>query len=128
VRTQSVPGVTMKRAWVVVILIVVVLAAAIKGRWVVARLLPIHHTGTVMRIKSFHKGFSDNNTRQQRQFAIIFEDGFDCEGFDTSLAAVEEGDVIEIRAYHDVEGFPILNPEWWECDEAQLVQIVTPRD
>jgi len=84
-----------------------------------------------MRIARFHKGgFSSTQegTRQLAQFAIIFEDGFQCEGTDTSLAAVEEGDRIQIRAYHDVKGWPIFDPEWWECDEAQLVRIAAEQD
>jgi len=114
-----------------VVLLIVVLAVGWWGRRILVRLMPIHHEGTVLRIKQFRKGYGsnrDNDTRQQNQFAIIFEDNFDCEGYDTSLAAVEPGDRIRIRAYHDVEGFPILNPEWWECDEAQLDQIVDPRN
>jgi hypothetical protein len=96
------------------------------GRGVLARFFPVDHTGTVMRIATFHKGGTqagDQRTRQIRQFALIFEDGFQCEGTDTSLAAIREGDVIEIRGYHDVKGMPVMDPEWWECDEAQLVAI-----
>lgn len=102
------------------------LVGAWAGRGVIARFLPITHTGTVMRIATFHKGGTragDQGTRQIRQFALIFEDGFQCEGTDTSLAAIREGDVIEIRGYHDVKGAPVMDPEWWECDEAQLVAI-----
>ncbi len=58
------------------------------------------------------------------QFALVFEDGFQCEATDTSFAAVREGDRIEIKGYHDVKGAPVLDPEWWECDEAQLLRIV----
>ncbi len=97
------------------------------ARGVVARFFPIKHEGTVMRVGTFHKGgFSraDQDTRQVRQFALIFDDGFQCEGTDTSFAAVKEGDHIRIRGYHDVKGAPILDPEWWECDEAQLVEIL----
>lgn len=96
------------------------------GRGVLTRFFPIHHSGTVMRIATFHKGgtrAADQGTRQIRQFALIFEDGFQCEGTDTSLAAIREGDVIEIKGYHDVKGMPVMDPEWWECDEAQLVAI-----
>ncbi len=103
-----------------------VLTGLWQTRWFMARLLPIHHTGEVMRIAQFHKGGigrTDQDTRQIRQFAIIFADGFQCEGTDTSLAAIKEGDTIEIKGYHDVKGAPVLDPEWWECDEAQLVRI-----
>lgn len=65
----------------------------------------------------------DQGTRQIRQLALIFEDGSQCEGADTSLAAIREGDVIEIRGHHDVKGVPVVDPEWRECDEAQLVSI-----
>ena len=81
-----------------------------------------------MRIGTFSKGGilrGEVDTRQIRQFALIFEDGFQCEGTDTSFAAVREGDRIRIRGYHDVKGAPVLDPEWWECDEAQLVSIET---
>ncbi len=99
------------------------------ARGVLARLFPIHHEGTVMRIATFHKGGmhqGEQGTRQIRQFAIIFDDGFQCEGSDTSFAAVKEGDRVQIRGYHDVKGAPVMDPEWWECDEAQLVEIATP--
>ena len=39
-------------------------------------------------------------------------------------ATVKAGDTVEIKAYHDVKGWPVLDPEWWECDEAQLVRLV----
>lgn len=96
------------------------------GRGVIVRFFPIRHAGEVMRIAPFHKGGIQGGaegTRQLNQFAIVFVDGFQCEGSDTSLAAVREGDTIEIKAWHDVRGAPILDPEWWECDEAQLVRI-----
>lgn len=99
------------------------------GRSVVARFFPMRHEGTVLRIGTFDKGgFSqrEQGTRQIRQFAIVFDDGFQCEGTDTSFAAVREGDHIEIRGYHDVKGWPVLDPEWWECDEAQLVTVRPP--
>ena len=108
------------------LLLVVLVAAAVSGRSVLARLFPMRHEGTVKRIAQFHKGGHDRrseDTRQINQFAIIFEDGFQCEGTDTSFAAVREGDQIEIRGYHDVKGWPVLDPEWWECDEAQLVEL-----
>ena len=98
-----------------------------QGRTVLTRLFPIHHEGVVMRIGTFDKGFprsGEDATRQSRQFAILFEDGFNCEGYDTSFAAIEVGDRIEIRGYHDVKGLPIMDPEWWECDEAQLIRLV----
>ena len=96
------------------------------GRGVVARILPIEHTGEVMRIAQFHKGGvlrGEQGTRQIRQFALVFSDGFMCEGTDTSFAAVREGDTITIRGYHDVKGWPVMDPEWWECEEAQLVSM-----
>lgn len=108
-------------------LLVLLIGGAVAGRGLLARLFPIDHEGTVMRIASFHKGgmsARDQETRQVNQFAIIFADGFQCEGTDTSFAAVREGDRIEIRGYHDVRGWPILDPEWWECDEAQLVRLI----
>ena len=98
-----------------------------QARGVIARFFPIEHEGVVKRIGTFDKGFprsSEQGTRQSRQFAILFEDGFSCEGYDTSFAAIKEGDRISIRAYHDVKGTPVLDPEWWECDEAQLVGLV----
>lgn len=94
-----------------------------------SRLFPIEHEGEVLRIASFNKGgFSraEEGTRQLNQFAIIFADGFDCEGTDTSFAAIEEGDRILVRGYHDVRGIPIIDPEWWECEEAQFIRIVAP--
>ncbi|MCB9766183.1 MAG: hypothetical protein H6739_40785 [Alphaproteobacteria bacterium] len=118
-------------SWKAKILVLLALLAlpvvAWKARFLLTRLFPIDHEGTVMRIATFRKGgFNSRNedTRQLNQFAIIFDDGFDCEGYDTSLAAVREGDVIRLRGYHDVKGFPVLDPEWWECDEAQLVGFV----
>ena len=93
-----------------------------------SRLFPIDHEGEVLRIASFNKGgFSraEEGTRQLNQFAIIFADGFDCEGTDTSFAAIEPGDRILIRGYHDVRGLPVLDPEWWECEEAQFIRIVS---
>ena len=92
-------------------------------------LLPIHYTGKVSRIAHFSKGGLGSRaegTRQLVQFAIFFEDGFDCEGYDTSFAAIREGDTIAIRGYHDVGGTPLLDPEWWECDRAQLDRLMTP--
>jgi hypothetical protein len=97
------------------------------SRMILNRLLPIHHEGVVKRIGTFDKGFpraGEVRTRQSRQFAILFEDGFDCEGYDTSFATVQVGDRISIKAYHDVVGFPVMDPEWWECDEAQLMQLI----
>ncbi len=103
------------------------------GAWTLRRplslLFPIEHTGTLMRVAQFHKGGYSGRaegTRQLRQIVLIFEDGFDCEGTDSSLAAVREGDLITIRGYHDVRGTPFLDPEWWECDEAQLVRLHPP--
>ena len=96
--------------------IVAALLALVVGAWagrgVLTRFFPIAHTGTVMRIATFHKGgtrAADQGTRQIRQFALIFEDGFQCEGTDTSLAAIREGDVIEIRGYHDVKGLSLIH-------------------
>lgn len=104
-------------------------AGAVTFRRPLSWFAPIEHTGKVMRIAEFSKGgwnARSEDTRQLRQFVIVFEDGFDCEGFDTSFAAVREGDVITLRGYHDVEGTPLLDPEWWECDEAQLVRLFPP--
>ena len=118
-------------SWKVKVAIVAVLVGvpllAWQGRSLIARLMPIHHEGVVMRIGTFDKGYSHNSTgttRQTKQFALLFEDGFNCEGHDTSFAAIKEGDRIEIRGYHDVKGWPVMDPEWWECDEAQLVGLV----
>lgn len=91
-----------------------------------ARLLPVRHEGVVLRIAPFNKGGHNREgegTRQLNQFALIFEDGFQCEATDTSFAAVKVGDRISICGYHDVGGWPLLDPEWWECDEAQLVEL-----
>ena len=107
------------------LLLVIGSAWALRGA--LARIFPIHHTGEVMRIATFHKGGigrKDQGTHQINQFALIFRDGFQCEGSDTSFAAIREGDTVEIRGYHDVKGVPVFDPEWWECDEAQLVKIV----
>ena len=60
-------------------------------RWPISWMFPIEHTGKGMRIAQFHKGgFTSRGegTRQLRQFAIFFDDGFDCEASDTSFAAV----------------------------------------
>ncbi len=111
----------------IIAVVVVLLGGAWALRGVLARVFPIDHTGEVMRIANFHKGGMNRRTEgthQLNQFALIFEDGFQCEGSDTSLAAIREGDTIEIRGYHDVKGMPVFDPEWWECDEAQLVRIV----
>lgn len=118
-------GLRLKLAGVFVVLVLLVVGAW-QARWLLVRLAPIDHTGTVQRIRTFHKGgFSSPNekTRQLRQFALLFEDGFMCEGYDTSFATVEIGDQITIRGYHDVKGWPLLDPEWWECDEAQLMSL-----
>ncbi len=115
--------------------IVASVVALLAGTWALrvplSRLLPMDHTGTVMRIAKFNKGGISRHTEgthQLTQFAIIFEDGYQCEGSDTSFAAIREGDVIDLRGYHDVKGMPIMDPEWWECDEAQLVRIVQPKE
>lgn len=111
------------------VLLIALCAGGLRLRWVVARVFPIAHVGKVMRIETFSKGGISRvveGTGQINQIAIVFEDGMNCEGWDTSLAAVKAGDVIEIRAYHDVKGWPVLDPEWWECEEAQLVLIKAP--
>jgi hypothetical protein len=113
--------------------VLVVLALGCLGglsaRSVLTRLFPITHEGEVERIAQFRKGFGrqDAASRQNNQFALLFTDGFQCEGHDTSFAVVKAGDRIQIRAYHDVRGWPLLDPEWWECDEAQLVSVDTQR-
>lgn len=107
--------------------VVLLLILAWGGRHVLVRVFPIRHEGRLARIAQFHKGGmgrADQGTRQINQFAMIFEDGFQCEGTDTSFAAVKEGDVVRIRGYHDVKGAPVLDPEWWECDEAQLEALI----
>lgn len=112
-----------------VLLPLLLLVGAWKARGILIRLMPVRHTGEVLRIGTFHKGGMgqrDQGTRQIRQFAVLFEDGFMCEGHDTSLSAVKPGDIVEIRGYHDVKGWPLLDPEWWECDEAQLVGVSVP--
>ena len=118
----------MRFKWIAILLIIVL---SIWGtRRILSRFFPIDHSGKVLRIASFNKGgwsSKGEDTRQLNQFALIFEDGFNCEGTDTSFAAIREGDIISIRGYHDVTGFPFLNPEWGECDEAQLIEIVTPQ-
>lgn len=121
------------RRWLMVAAVSLALVAlcmgAVRLRWVVARVFPITHVGKVMRIETFSKGGLSRvveGTGQLNQFAIVFEDGMSCEGWDTSFAAVKAGDVIEIRAYHDVKGWPVLDPEWWECEEGQLVNIKGP--
>ena len=87
------------------------------------RFTPITHEGTVYRINSFDKGwYQTKDTRQQVQFSVLFEDGFECEGYDTSFVNVREGDRIKIKGYHDVSGWP-WKPDFWECDEGQLVKI-----
>lgn len=111
-----------------VVVCLLLCAGLVSARGVLARFMPITYEGEVMRIAQFRKGGFNSkaeNTRQLTQFAIIFTDGFQCEGYDTSLAAVKTGDSIVIRGYHDVKGWPVLDPEWWECDEAQLVSIAT---
>ena len=110
-----------------VVLPLLVLALAWWGRKPLVRLAPIEHHGVIKRIKPFHKGGISQKvekTRQLNQFAMIFADGFECEGTDTSFAAIEVGDEVVIRGYHDVAGWPVFDPEWWECDEAQLVELV----
>jgi len=116
------------RSWRVLFTVLVIMPALLwTFRIPLTRLFPIKHTGEVERIATFNKGgwsSKNENTKQLNQFALIFKDGFQCEGYDTSFAAVKPGDVINIRGYHDVGGMPIMDPEWWECDEAQLVGLV----
>ncbi len=86
----------MKRRLLLAALIAAVLLVllGVGGVWFrrpLSWLMPIDHTGTVLRIAEFSKGgltSRTEDTRQLRQFAIIFDDGFDCEGVDTSFAAV----------------------------------------
>lgn len=86
------------------------------------RLMPIEHTGVVLRIDTFNKGWYEPNTRRQVQFSILFEDGFQCEGYDTSFVNVREGDRIKMKGFHDVAGWP-WKADFWECDEGQLVKV-----
>ncbi len=112
----------------VLVLSILACLGIVRFRQTLTYFMPIEHTGTILRIADFHKGgFNSGNegTRQLRQFAIIFEDGFDCEGTDTSLAALREGDQVTIRGYRDMRGWPIVDPEWLECDEAQLIKLFT---
>lgn len=103
--------------------LVLVLLVVWWSRVIWMRLMPIEHTGVVYRINTFNKGWYDSKgTRQQIQFSILFEDGFDCEGYDTSFVNVREGDRIKIKGYHDVGGWP-WKADFWECDEGQLVKI-----
>lgn len=107
---------------------ILILLVAWWSRRLIVRLMPMDHEGVVLRISTFDKGWRGGDTRQQRQFILYFEGGFECEAHDSSFAVVEKGDRIRIRGYHDTAGFPLLNPEWGECDEAQLVTIVEPGD
>ena len=125
----------MKKWKLVIVGLVVALVLLVVVAWVargaIARFCPITHAGKVMRIGTFHKGGLNRKaegTRQLRQFALVFEDGFQCEAYDTSFSTVREGDFIKIRGYHDVKGWPIFDPEWWECDEAQLLTIRPPAE
>ena len=115
----------------VLVVLIVGCVGVYQFRRPISYLFPTTHTGTVLRIADFHKGgwsSRNENTGQLRQFAIFFEDGFDCEASDTSFAAVREGDVITIKGYHDVRGIPFIDPEWWECDEAQLERLHPPTE
>ncbi len=106
--------------------VVALLLGLVAARGVLVRFIPIEHTGVIKRIERFNKGgiaSKMEGTRQLVQFAIIFEDGFVCEGSDTALAAIKVGDKISLKAYHDVRGWPLLDPAWWECDEGQLVKL-----
>jgi hypothetical protein len=95
------------------------------SRWVVVRLLPMEHTGVVDRVTPFEKPvnvrFSD--TRTGRQFAVVFADGFNCEGWDSSLLTARPGDTATVVGYPDVKGYPLLDPDWWSCADAQLVHV-----
>ena len=93
------------------------------SRTLIVRFFPIKHDGVVYRINTFNKGwYHTKDTRQQIQFSILFEDGFNCEGYDTSFVNVEPGDRIVIKGYHDVSGWP-WKPDFWECDEGQVVKF-----
>ena len=98
-------------------------------RWLVVRVLPMRHTGVVNRVGGFEKPvnvrFADP-TRTGRQWVVVFEDGFNCEGWDSTLAAVQPGDTVEVVGFPDVKGFPLLDPDWWSCAEVQLVHV-SPR-
>jgi hypothetical protein len=108
----------------VVLGLVLVLALPWMGRHLIARFFPLDHTGVVKRVGMVLKDPQGTGSpRQTRQFAVLFEDGFVCESTDPALSAVKAGDRIKLRGYHDVHGWPVLDPEWWECDEAQLVSV-----
>lgn len=111
----------------IIVAICALLAGLFAARGLVMRFFPIELVGVVDRIEEFHSGgfrSSSEGKRQLRQFAVLFKDGRMCEGYDTSFALVKPGDQIEMRGYHDVKGWPLFDPEWWECDEGQLVQII----
>ena len=83
----------------------------------------IHGMSSVLAgIPSFKDAFTSSPFANQDVQSIVSI--LNNEGYDTSFAAIKEGDHIEIRAYHDVKGMPVMDPEWWECDEAQLVGLV----
>ena len=112
--------------------VLVLLAVAVGGAWYfrtsVGRLFPIHHTGKVLRIAPYHRPGVDPNldaSARYRNFALYFTDGLVCEGYDTALAGVREGDELEIKAYHYVAGWPVLDPEWGECREAVVIKLLT---
>jgi hypothetical protein len=118
----------MKKRLVVAVLVLVpvlVLTGAWFGRTLALRFFPIHHSGVVQRI-----GVVQNlgtGGPMTRSFAILLEDGFVCESTLPAFAAVQKGDTVHLRGYHDVRGWPVMDPGWWRCTEAQLDGIETAR-
>jgi hypothetical protein len=85
------------------------------SRTLVLRFFPIHHSGKVQRI-----GMVQNMGSPGMSFAILLEDGFVCESTLPAFGAIQKGDTIHLRGYHDVRGWPVFDPGFWRCTEAQL--------
>ncbi len=82
-----------------------------------SKVVPVHHTGKVMRITPL-----DAYTPEAR-LMVTFEDGFECQGNDDSFAAVREGDTIALKGRPYTAGAPFADPDWWDCKEARLVRL-----
>ncbi len=104
-----------------------VVAAGVAGRTLVSRFFPITHDGVVQRVGVVQNIGRVAPGEAVRTFAILFEDGFVCESTTAAFAAVREGDRIHLRGYHDVSGWPVADPGWWRCVDAQLVNVDAPR-